>query len=489
MPTLIVVEQPEKWGLEIPDVPVVAAKTYLTSIEYVDQPKLKVFNLCKSYRYQSMGYYVSLLAEARGHKPVPNISTIQDTKMMSLIRLVSEDLDDLIQKSLEPLKSREFGLTIYFGKNFAKRYDRLCNELFRSFQVPFLKADFIKNAQGRWLLQNVSSIASQDIPNDHKADVVEFTRAYFSGKRFHTRKKQTTRYHFAILHDPLEAHPPSNARAIKRFVKAAESLRVECDFITKDDYGRIAEFDALFIRETTNVNHHTFRFARKAVAEGLVVVDDPDSILKCTNKVYLAELLQRHKVKTPKTMVVHKQNLHDIIPQLQLPCILKQPDSAFSQGVSKADTEETFLSTAKALLEKSELVIAQEFMPTDFDWRIGVFNQKPLFACKYFMAKKHWQILKTDSAGKLQEGNFETVSVEVAPPKVIKTALKAANLIGDGLYGVDLKQVGNEVYVIEVNDNPNIDAGVEDQLLNDHLYLQIMEGLIQRVEQNKSRWS
>jgi len=71
------------------------------------------------------------------------------------------------------------------------------------------------------------------------------------------------------------------------------------------------------------------------------------------------------------------------------------------------------------------------------------------------------------------------------PKPVLDTALKAANLIGDGLYGVDLKQVGKKVYVIEVNDNPNIDAGMEDQILKDELYLTVMRSFIRRIEQKK----
>ena len=68
------------------------------------------------------------------------------------------------------------------------------------------------------------------------------------------------------------------------------------------------------------------------------------------------------------------------------------------------------------------------------------------------------------------------------PQRVLKTALKAANLIGDGFYGVDLKQDGSKVYVIEVNDNPSIDAGVEDKYLKDELYDRIMLGILKRVE-------
>ena len=52
----------------------------------------------------------------------------------------------------------------------------------------------------------------------------------------------------------------------------------------KKDYLRLAEYDALFIREDTSLDDHTYRFSKKAEKEGMVVIDDPNSILKCTNK-------------------------------------------------------------------------------------------------------------------------------------------------------------------------------------------------------------
>ena len=62
-------------------------------------------------------------------------------------------------------------------------------------------------------------------------------------------------------------------------------------------------------------------------------------------------------------------------------------------------------------------------------------------------------------------------------------ATKAAGLIGDGLYGVDLKQVNGRILVMEVNDNPSVDAGVEDAVLRDDLYRAIMRGFVERLEQ------
>ncbi len=487
MQILIVINQPSDWRFEIPGVEVVPARTYLTDPSYSKLRGVKIFNLCRSYRYQSTGYYVSLLAEARGHKPLPNVITIQDLKSQTVIRVVSEELEDLIVKSFNGMSPtlEKLSFHIYFGRTPEERFDRLSAYLFSTFEAPLLRADFSNNKG--WQLQNVSPIPASEIPAADYPFVVEAARLYFSGRRVSVRKKAAMRYDLAILHNSPGSEPASDEKAIQKFVKAAESLGFATEIIQKEDYGRLAEFDALFIRETTNVNHYTYRFAQRAAAQGLVVVDDPESILKCTNKVYLAELLGRHAIPTPRTMIVHKDNVEDVSRELGLPCILKQPDSSFSQGVSKAESEADLREQLDRLLDKSDLVIAQEFLPTEFDWRIGIFDQKPLYACKYYMYRKHWQILKADEKGNLRGGKVETLPVELAPKAVVRSALKAANLIGDGLYGVDLKQVGKTCYVIEVNDNPTIEYGMEDAILKDELYSRIMEVFLKRVERSKYR--
>ena len=102
------------------------------------------------------------------------------------------------------------------------------------------------------------------------------------------------------------------------------------------------------------------------------------------------------------------------------------------------------------------------------------------------MAAGHWQILRKGKSGKDIYGEVETLPVGKVPKKVLNAALKAAAAIGDGLYGVDLKQVGEKVYVIEVNDNPNIDAGFEDEVLQDELYLRVVEVFLKRIERRKT---
>lgn len=481
---LCVADSPDLWPLNLPEVSVVSARAYLTEPQYSSLRHCRVYNLCRSYRYQSVGYYVSLLAEARGHKPLPRIATMQDLKFQSLARAFSGDLDDLVAKSLKPLHGKAFDLSIYFSRNVSPRYDRLARALFNLFPVPLLRVHFALGEDG-WEIRNLGAISSNEIPDSHWNTVLSLAREYFTRPAAPPERPTPPRYSLAILWDSESKTTPSDEKAIERFTEAAERLQIATEIIDKDDYGRVAEFDALFIRATTAVNNHTFRFARRAEAEGMVVIDDPESIVKCTNKVFLAELLSRHRIPTPNTRILHRENFAEIRCQLGLPMILKQPDSSFSQGVVKVESDDEYQTLVEQLLEDSDLLIAQEFLRTDFDWRIGILDRRPLYACKYYMARNHWQIYNNKASGEDHLGDFDTLPVEMAPQRVVQTALRAANLVGNGFYGVDLKMVGGQCRVIEINDNPSIDAGVEDKMLRRALYDRVMEVFLKRLESQR----
>ncbi len=486
MKTSIIGDDLKDWPLEIPDARVVTTRDYLTNPEFALLKGIKVFNLSRAYSYQSMGYYVSLLAAARGQKALPGVSTLVDLKMPMIIRIAGEEIEELINHALKPLQSNEFTLSIYFGQNMAKRYERLSAKLFRLFPAPLMRCHFVRDDEGSWRLKQLAPIPPAEVPESHYPLMLEYAKEFLTKRSLPAKDELGEgRFHLGILHNPEEENPPSYLNTLKRFRKAALSLDFSVELITREDFGRLAEFDALFIRETTNVNHHTFRMARRALAEGLVVIDDPDSILRCSNKVFLTELLERGKVSTPKTMIVHKENVRDVVANVGLPCILKQPDSAFSRGVIKVETEDELKQEAKRLLEKSDLVLAQQFLPTAFDWRVGVLNNEPLYACRYHMAKEHWQIVKRDTKGDEDWGDTETLPIWQVPPAVIKIALQATSLIGDGLYGVDIKERDGNVYVMEVNDNPDIHVGCEDAELKDELYQKIMQEFLRRVEKKR----
>ncbi|PKL36235.1 MAG: RimK family alpha-L-glutamate ligase [Spirochaetae bacterium HGW-Spirochaetae-1] len=486
MANYIVVNSRKSWQFNIPGAEVIEAREYFFNEQFVKMKDAKIFNLCKSYRYQATGYYVSLLATARGHRAFPDINTIQDMKAPIVVRLLAEDMESLIQRSFSHIQSDKFVLSIYFGKNVSKRYDKLSMSLYNVFQAPFLRV-FFSQKNKKWKIQNIQVISINDIPEDHHSYIVDFATLYFSRRITHRKRKMPDPYDMAILVGPGEETAPSDEKALERFVWAADKVGFDVELIDKDTIHRIAEFDALFIREQTSVNHHTFRFSQRAWAEGIVVIDDPDSIIKCTNKVYLSEMLNHYHIPSPHTIVLNRESVDKVPAQMDFPVILKQPDSAYSQGVMKVNSPEEYYRTAGVLLEKSDLIIAQEYMRTDYDWRVGIINRKPLYVSKYFMAANHWQIVNWATDGKERHGMGETMAVEDAPRQVVETALRAANYIGDSLYGVDLKVVNNKCYVIEINDNPSIDFGIEDAVLKDELYMRIMQVFMKRVQSMKDR--
>jgi len=482
MPKLIVVEKPEAWKFSLDDVEVITPDQYISDETYQAGKNLKVLNLCKSYQYQSEGYYVSLLAEARGHKVLPGVSTIQDFRFPSILRDDSLDFDALIQNTFkgEPYDRIEFN--IYFGITQSETLNKLGLQLFQLVQAPSVRAAFSK--KNKWVLQSIRPISLSEVPDNDKPLLISALEKYFLRKRDYRPDKK--KYDLAILVNPEDPNPPSDDRALKRFYKAALEAGFNTEFITKNDFDQIIQYDALFIRETTNVNHHTFRFAKKAASLGLAVIDDPQSILKCTNKVYLHELLHAHKILTPKSIVTSEGNCNSIPDKMAFPFILKQPDGAFSKGVFKINNLEEFKNVRETMFEKSDLLIAQEFLPTPFDWRVGIIDSQVIYVCKYFMATEHWQIVNWDaSKAASRDGEVECIAVDQAPSGLLKTALKATSLIGKGLYGVDMKEVDGKFYVIEINDNPNIDAGIEDKILKDRLYDIIMEVFLNKIKFGK----
>ncbi len=387
----------------------------------------------------------------------------------------------VIHSAFEKIEKEEgIEFTIYLGKTASPEHAKVGQLLFNLYQMPLLHAVFTKKE--KWQLRVLKPLNMKDISPGELPEMQDALSSFIEGKKVIPKSNQRRQYDLAILVNPSDQHPPSDSRALQRFVKAAVKVGFNAEFITKSDFARIIQFDALFIRETTHVNNHTFRFARKAEYEGLAVIDDPISMLRCTNKVYLNELLTSNGIACPKSINLRKGDEEKLLP-LGFPYVLKQPDGAFSVGVKKIANLEEQEHWLRTFFQETDLLIAQEFMPSDFDWRVGVLGGKVLYVCKYFMARNHWQIINWRATGKGREGGAETLAASEAPKKLINLAEKACSLIGNGLYGVDIKEVNGNFYVIEINDNPNIDAGVEDKAhAGNTLYEKIMQHLINEIQ-------
>ena len=255
--------------------------------------------------------------------------------------------------------------------------------------------------------------------------------------------------------------------ALMRLSQVARKLGHRVDFIFRPDMYKIAQYDAVYVRAQTDPLNSAYVAARTAEMYGIRVIDDPESIRVCCDKVNMYRHLLRADVPIPEVRIVNRSDISHpwavrLLRELGSPVVIKAPNSSFSRHVERAEKPEEAVSIARRFLRRADRIVAQRFVQSAFDWRVGVLGGEPLYVCQYVIPKRRWKILTHTPDGKTVHGPVKAVPLEMAPEGLIACALKAANAIGRGLYGVDLKQIDDQYLVIEVNDNPTINAGDED---------------------------
>lgn len=274
-------------------------------------------------------------------------------------------------------------------------------------------------------------------------------------------------------------HTKEEATALDRFKRAAEAKGHLFDYLFKKDLNRISEYDAVFIRATTDPMNTAYVVSRMADAMGKVVIDDPHSIRVCSSKVVLDDLFRQNDIPSPKSLLFggdfSEENLRHIFEYLGLPLVLKAPYTKFSSHVEKAHDEDEFRLIAARYLKHATPIVLQEYMPSGFDWRVGMLDNKVLYLCKYYMPKGGWKV-RSMVDGKNQWGKVVPIMRKNAPKKLKELSVNVSKCVGDGLYGLDVKEIDGKFYCIEINDNPSFYADLEDGKDPD-LYDKIIERL------------
>jgi len=254
--------------------------------------------------------------------------------------------------------------------------------------------------------------------------------------------------------------------ALVNFKLAAHELGHRLEYVFRKDIGKITDYDALFIRSLTDPLNAAYVAARTAELHGMKVIDDPDSIIICCDKINMYMHLMRARVPIPETRFIGKSELDrqamvQLFEELGPALILKAPHTSFSMHVDKVGSVLEFQEVARRYFRRADEIVVQRFVPSRFDWRVTTLNGEVLFVCKYIMPGSSWKIQRNDN-GHIVWAKIEAVDPATVDPRLLEIGLDAANAIGKGLYGVDIKEIDGEYVVIEVNDNPNIDAGGED---------------------------
>ncbi len=266
---------------------------------------------------------------------------------------------------------------------------------------------------------------------------------------------------------------PRQEGALSNFKQAAEQEGHKFSFLFRDNIEDIPSHDAVFIRATTDPLFTSYIVSKTAWELGLKVIDDPESIKICANKIHQYALFYKYNVPRIPTVFLSKDDMHhkkidEIFDALGKPVVIKAPYTSFSRYVEKAACETSFREVAKRFFKKSDVIAIQKFTPTAFDWRVGVLNNDVLYVCKYMIPKGKWKHgAKLRGKSTVIWGRTVSLSKRDMPPRLREVALKACSVVGKGLYGVDIKEVDGDYVVVEVNDNPSIYSGYEDSVDRD----------------------
>ena len=256
--------------------------------------------------------------------------------------------------------------------------------------------------------------------------------------------------------------------ALFNFRQTALEMGHHLDFIFKNDIKYFDTYDALFIRAITDPLNNSYVVSRMAELKNIRVLDKSSDIRICSDKVNMYLHLKKANVTFPETQFLKideilEENASEFFEQMGSPIVLKAPNSSFSAYVEKVSTTAEFVKIAKKFSRRSDRIIIQQYLPSRYDWRVVILDRKILSVVKYIMDPKAWKIVDHDHEGKLLQCTVVGLDIDQVDPGLLETSMHAADSIGDGLYGIDLKEVDGEFFVIEVNDNPNLDEGLEDQ--------------------------
>lgn len=489
--------------------------------ETVDEETV-IVNLCRSYQYLSRGYYVSLIADARHQRAFPSLRMIEeitspyayftalrgagiDTIDFRVVRgrrvlpkliLPAEATADGREQSdvvltrggtrgdepvrYEPAAGTFQEVTSVFGRTADPRFRRHCSAIFKVYPFPLLQVRLYREEE-RWKTGQLFPLSLKAATGED----LELLRETLAEGRFAVAAPapKTPPNRIAVLMADDEPFAPSDESTFERLRRVGERRGVLYERIDREDLPTLPEYDALFIRTVTAMDHYSFLFAQRATSLGMPVIDDPQSTVRCSNKVYLHELFRKADLATPRTLTISRKSPIEEAETLGYPLIVKQPDGTFSAAVKKVENRAELRSVTGEMFRRSPLLTLQEFRPTEFDWRIGVLDGSVLYACRYFMVKGHWQIIEKSRAGRMKYGNTEAVPIAEVPEAVKRLALDAAALIGDGLYGVDVKETDTEPVIIEINDNPDIWVGDEDAVEGDRIYDGITGYFLRRIQE------
>jgi len=186
------------------------------------------------------------------------------------------------------------------------------------------------------------------------------------------------------------------------------------------------------------------------------------AMLTCDNKLTTALLFEKFGIPTPRTAFVsNEKNIDDAVKLVgnKFPIILKTLTGTQGIGVIKIESYEGLVSTIQSLWKHDAELLIQEYMPTAFDVRTFVVDNKIFASTKRIHSSYDFRS-NTHRGAEAKPYKLSDEEREIV--------LKASRVSKAYMVGVDHIIYKNKPYILEINGSPGSGADYEGYQYNDY---------------------
>lgn len=218
---------------------------------------------------------------------------------------------------------------------------------------------------------------------------------------------------------------------------------------------RLSRYDAVIPRIGASVSAHGTAVVRQFEQMGVFTLNSAQAINASRDKLRALQVLSRHEIGVPPTAFVRdRAGVRAAIEQVGgAPVIIKLIEGSQGAGVILADTRKAAESILETLLLSRQSVVVQRFVRESRgrDLRALVIGEEVVAAMQRRAAPDEYR-------SNVHRGG-RTTNVRLSSD-VERTALRAAQILGLRVAGVDLIESDDGPLVLEVNSSPGLE-GIE----------------------------
>jgi len=218
---------------------------------------------------------------------------------------------------------------------------------------------------------------------------------------------------------------------------------------------KLEDFDAIIPRIGASVTFYATAMLRQFEMMGTFTLNDSDAIIRARDKLRSLQLLSREGIGMPVTGFAHSpDDTEDLMTLVgDAPMIIKLTEGSQGQGVVLAETRQAAESVIDAFRGLDAHFLVQRYVKEarGADVRCFIVGGKVVAAMKR-------QAKRGEFRANLHRGGYAEVAR--ISPKERDMALKAAEIIGLNVAGVDIIRSAQGPLVLEVNSSPGLE-GIE----------------------------